>query len=147
LARRSHRANTYHRVLGALNVVTGRVIFRLADKTDVKLLCAFLHQLRQEYPQREIKINVILDNWYRVHDHPDVQKTAEKEGINLVYLPTYAPWLNAIEKLWRKAYQDVLHLHPYSDQWDELKERMRAFFEQFADGSPQLLRYVGLLPK
>jgi len=42
-----------------------------------------------------------------------VQETARQEGITLVYLPTYAPWLNPIEKLWRKAYQEVLHLHRF----------------------------------
>jgi hypothetical protein len=28
-----------------------------------------------------------------------------------VWLPTYAPWLNPIEKLWRWLRQDVLKMH------------------------------------
>lgn len=64
----------------------------------------------------------------------------------LVYLPTYAPWLNPIEKLWRKAYQEVLHLHRYSDCWEELIQRMHDFLSRYTSGSNELLRYVGLLP-
>ena len=144
LARRSHRSDIYHRILGALNAVTGQVVFRMAKKTDVPFICRFLRELRHIHPHAD-KINVILDNWYRVHDHADVQEAARQEGITLVYLPTYAPWLNPIEKLWRKAYQEVLHLHRYSDRWPELQQRMHTFLSAYSDGSTDLLRYVGLL--
>jgi len=145
LARRSYRANRYHRIIGALNAVTGQVTYRMAARTDVPLICRFLRSLRLQYSEAE-RIYVVMDNWYNVHNHADVQQTASEEGIELVYLPTYAPWLNPIEKLWRKAYQEVLHLHRYSDRWSELKDQMAAFLDQFSGGSPHLLRYVGLLP-
>jgi hypothetical protein len=64
--------------------------------------------------------------------------------IHLIWLPTYAPWTNPIEKLWRCLKQDVLHLHRYQDDWQGLRARVDAFFAQFATGSPDLLRYVGL---
>lgn len=145
LACRSHSSNVYHRVLGALNAATGEIVFRMARKTDVPFICRFLRHLRQIDPDVE-GIIVILDNWYNVHDHPDVQETARQEGITLLYLPTYAPWLNPIEKLWRKAYQEVLHLHRYSDRWSELKQRMHAFLSAYCEPSSELLHYVGLLP-
>lgn len=144
LARRSHRANQYHRIIGALNVVTGQVTYRMARRTDVPFICRFLRLLRLQYPDAD-RIYVVLDNWYGVHNHKDVQQTAGEEGIFLIYLPTYAPWLNPIEKVWRKAYQEVIHLHRYSDRWPELKQRMADFLDQYAVGSPRLLRYVGLL--
>ena len=62
-----------------------------------------------------------------------------------VWLPTYAPWLNPIEKLWRWLRQDVLHLHRLADDWKALRQRVRAFLDQFAQGSQRLLEYVGLL--
>lgn len=145
LARRSHRSNRYHRIIGALDVVTGQVTYRMAGRTDVLFICRFLRSLPPLHPEAE-RIYVVLDNWYNVHNHPDVQETAAEEGIVLVYLPTYAPWLNPIEKVWRKAYQEVLHLHRYSDRWPELKQRMAMFLDQYTDGSPDLLRYTGLLP-
>ena len=64
--------------------------------------------------------------------------------IQLLSLPTYASWENPIEKLWRWAKQEILHLHPFADRLDELRRQMLAFLGQFACGSQALLRYVGL---
>jgi transposase len=36
--------------------------------------------------------------------------------IVLVPLPTYAPWTNPVEKVWRKLCQEVLHLHEFVDE-------------------------------
>ncbi|MCB8937396.1 MAG: transposase [Ardenticatenaceae bacterium] len=66
--------------------------------------------------------------------------------VQLLPLPTYASWLNPIEKLWRWLKQEVLHLHRFSDDWPELREVVASFLDQFATGSDALLRYVGLLP-
>jgi hypothetical protein len=88
---------------------------------------------------------VIEDNW-NVHTHPDVQAAvAELPNMTIAWLPTYACWLNPIEKLWKWSRQIVLHRHRMSDRWPELKQRMGGFFDQFEDGSDELLRYVGLL--
>jgi len=144
-AQRSHRSNIYYRVLGALNATSGQVVFRMAKATPVAFICRFLRHLRDTHPD-VTDLNVVLDNWYHVHDHPDVQSAAAAAQITLVYLPTYAPWLNPIEKLWRKAYQEILHLHRDSDRWSELKQRMQTFLEGFNQPSPGLLCYVGLLP-
>jgi hypothetical protein len=64
--------------------------------------------------------------------------------IQLLNLPTYASWLNPIEKLWGWLKQDVLHLHCQSDDWPHLKTRVAEFLDQFMAPSPDLLRYVGL---
>ncbi len=87
---------------------------------------------------------VIEDNW-NVHTHPDVQATlAELPNVTMAWLPTYACWLNPIEKLWKCVRQTVLHRHRLSDQWPELKQLVAKFFDQFRDGSEALLHYVGL---
>ena len=62
-----------------------------------------------------------------------------------MWLPTYAPWLNPIEKLWRWLRQDQLYVHRLAQDWSVLRQRVNAFFDQFAAGSHALLRYVGLL--
>jgi hypothetical protein len=66
--------------------------------------------------------------------------------IQLVFLPTYASWLNPIEKLWRWLRQDVLHCHRYRQDWLLLKQLVLDFMAQFSSGSATLLPYVGLLP-
>ncbi len=96
------------------------------------------------YPDAE-RIYVVQDNW-SIHAHPDVlAAVAELPQIEIVWLPTYAPWLNPIEKAWRWLRQDVLKLHRLAHDWPTLRQRVTAFLAQFADGSQALLHYVGLL--
>jgi transposase len=90
------------------------------------------------------RIDVIQDNW-PVHFHPEVQAALRPTPIRLVRLPTYAPWTNPVEKVWRKLYAEVLHLHRFTDAWDELTQTVQAWLDQWTDPAPALLRYVGLL--
>jgi transposase len=78
-----------------------------------------------------------LYNW-PVHFHGYVLDTLadSKRRITLLPLPTYAPWTNPIEKVWRKFNQDLFHHHPWSAEWDRLKSCSNA--------SEDLLRYAGL---
>lgn len=88
---------------------------------------------------------MIQDNW-NIHSHPDVLASlAEHPRLLPIWLPTYAPWLNPIEKLWRWLRQDVLKLHRCVTEWEPLRQMVRDFLDQFHRGSPHLLRYVGLL--
>ena len=64
--------------------------------------------------------------------------------IQAVPLPTYASWLNPIEKLWRFLKQEVLHMHRLANDLTGLRGEIDRFLDQFALGSDQLLRYVGL---
>jgi transposase len=138
----AHRRNRCAQIAGALNVLDGKVHTLHADKITVKKLCLFLEHLAQCYPNRSI--HLIWDCWPN-HVHPTVLSTANELGIELVPLPTYSPWLNPIEKLWKKLKQDILHLHRHSDQWEVLQRRIQDYLNQFAQGSQELLRYVGLL--
>lgn len=91
------------------------------------------------------EIVIVWDNW-PVHWQVDVLTTAANLNIQLLWLPTYAPWNNPLEKLWRWLKQTVLHNHQLSECFDLLKEQARIFLNRFAHGSTELLRYVGLLP-
>ena len=83
------------------------------------------------------------DNW-PVHAHAKVLAAAAEQRVTLLWLPTYAPWLNPIEKLWRQLKQQVLRLHPCSDQWPALKQAVATFLDHAAQLSAERLRYVGL---
>jgi transposase len=144
-AQLSQASNTRRRIVGALDAVSGQVLTQEGFKIGVEKLAAFYGLMRQRYPEAQT-IYVIQDNW-PVHFHPAVRAAAEAHRIQMVALPTYAPWLNPIEKFWRKLKQEVLHLHRWSDQWDRLQERVKVFLENHAAGSAALLRYVGLLPE
>lgn len=141
-ATRSVHANTQHRLCGALDAVTGQVHWWAGDRTSVPLIRRFLTTLRQHYgPDR--RLIVVWDNWL-VHRHDEVRATAEAQQIELLFLPTYAPWLNPIEKLWRWLKQAVVHGHRFAVDWSPLKAAVAAFLQRFQAASPELLRYTGL---
>lgn len=136
--------NKQWRIIGALNALTGQVTYRDAYIIGREKVAAFYTYLVATYPQAR-RIFVVQDNW-SIHHHPDVRTACEAlPQIEPVWLPTYAPWLNPIEKLWRWVRADVLAFHRLASDWDALRARVTAFLDQFAPGSDDLLRYVGLL--
>jgi transposase len=137
----SCRPNTRHRICAGLNAVTGRVHWTAASTTTVAHLCRWLRSVRTAYPTQTVTI--VWDNW-PVHAHPRVLAEAEALQLRIRWLPTYAPWLNPIEKLWRWLKQTVLHQHRFADDWTALVDAMHAFLNRFKQPSPDLLRYVGL---
>lgn len=138
----SHSSNTRYRIAGALDTCTGQVHWHGASKVGVKALCRWLGMIRSFYGE-SLRLVVAWDNW-PVHKHETVEAAAQRNRIEFLYLPTYAPWTNPIEKLWRKMKQETLRLHRHSDDWTGLRERVAAFLNRFAAPSPDLLRYVGL---
>ena len=131
------------RLMGALNPFTGQVTYLDNYIVGRAKVIECYRQLVQTYPQAQ-RLYAIQDNW-SIHKHPEVVAALKEwPQIEPVWLPTYAPWLNPIEKLWRLLRQQVLHLHRLADNWQALRERVRRFLDQFAHGSQQLLEYVGL---
>jgi DDE superfamily endonuclease len=171
LAERSHQSDTPTRIIASLEHFSGQVVYLRASRIGVRQMVEFYQKLRQAYPDAEC-IYVVQDNW-PVHVHPDVLVALQPQTtqwlratppnwplvpsaaavrkwgqlqlpIQAVPLPTYASWLNPIEKLWRFLKQEVLHLHRLADDLLALRAEIDRFLDQFAFGSAQLLRYVGL---
>lgn len=137
--------NTQGRLVVALEVLQGKVLYLQRSHITVYVLVLFLQLVRQTFPNAKL-IYIIQDNWHNVHFHPDQLAAAETLKITLVPLPTYAPWLNPCEKLGRKLRQDVTHMHDLAPDWNGLKKAVSNFLQQFASGSIDLLKYSGLLP-
>jgi hypothetical protein len=136
--------NGLWRLVGALNPFTGQVDFLDGYVVGRAKLIAFYGQLVAAYP-RARRLYVIQDNW-SVHKHPDVLAALKAwPCVEPVWLPTYAPWLNPIEKVWRWLRQEVLKMHREAGDWAGLRQRVRTCLGQFADGCHWLLGYVGLL--
>jgi len=136
--------NRCQRIAASMDVVSGKLFSWQRRRFDRWTLIRYYQALEAAYPEAEL-IFVAQDNW-PVHFHEDVLTALATSKIVLVPLPTYAPWTNPVEKVWRKLYQEVLHLHDFVDRWDELKGEVDRWLNQFADGSTSLLRYVGLCP-
>lgn len=162
-----HTTNRVWRVVATLDARSGRVCYLQQGKITVPALVRFYQQVCQAYPQAQT-IYLVVDNW-PVHFHPDVRAALQPQWlpfpvyvpanwpstpsrqaqplnlpIQLMQLPTYASWCNPIEKLWRKLRQEELHLHRLGDDWDGLRRQVAHWLDQFAVGSQDLLRYVGL---
>jgi hypothetical protein len=141
---RAGSPNRLWRLIGALNALTGQVHYRDNYIVGREKVIEFYDQLNRSYPDAE-RLLVVQDNW-SIHRHPDVEAALGRwPRIERVWLPTYAPWLNPIEKLWRWLRQDVLKLHRLAGDWPTVRARVNGFLDQFASGSMKLLRYVGLL--
>jgi len=93
------------------------------------------------------RIYVAQDNW-SIHTHDDVLEVVDDlPRIEPVWLPTYAPWLNPIKRLWRWLKEDVLKLHRWAGDWSKLRGQANGFLNKFGEGSETLLQYVGLKGK
>lgn len=135
--------NRLWRVIGALDAHSGRVHFLDGYIVGRAVLKKMYRLLDEAYPQAR-RIYVIQDNW-AVHTHPEVLEALESyPRITPIWLPTYAPWPNPIEKLWRWLRQDVLKLHRLAHDFALLRGRVNQFLAQFSRGSQTLLHYVGL---
>jgi transposase len=144
LARLGYRPNTKRRISGSLNALTGQFHAQHRARFGLVQLRGYYQQLEAAYPAAE-RIYLVQDNW-PVHYHPDLLAYCRTSRITPLWLPTYAPWTNPTEKVWRWLKQDVLHLHDFADDWAGLQEQVVAWFSQWQHPSPALLHYVGLSP-
>jgi transposase len=139
--------NQQWRTIGVLNALTGQVNYLDGYIVGRQQVSQFYGLLNRAYPKTVELIYVIQDNW-NIHTHPDVLTALEDyPRIKPVWLPTYAPWLNPIEKLWRWLRHDILKMHRWVEDWPQVRHRVHEFLNQFAHGSAALLRYVGLKGK
>lgn len=144
LARSGYKANRKRRIAACLNPQTGELFAQQRSRFTVQALLKFYQSLEAAYPDYQ-RIFIVLDNW-PVHFHPTISLALQKSRIVLLRLPTYAPWTNPIEQVWRKLQHDLLHLHRFEDDWLGLQAAVQLWLDQWHKPSPELLRYVGLTP-
>jgi transposase len=143
-ADQGHGNNSKRRVIASLDVRTGRLITRQRSSTGRDVLIRYFREVESHYPEAET-VTIALDNW-PVHFHEDVMTALAGTKVKLLRRPTYAPWTNPVEKVWRWLYATILHPHEFRDDWSGWKEKVTAWLGRWADGSLELLHYVGLNP-
>jgi transposase len=102
-----------HNVLGAFDAVTHRLI-RVTNQGSINAesVCALLRSVAGAAVG--LPITMVLDN-ARYQKCVVVQSLAESLGIELLYLPSYSPNLNLIERLWRFVRKQSLDSTYYED--------------------------------
>jgi DDE superfamily endonuclease len=141
-AEQGHRSNSKRRVVGALDACSGRLHYWQGSRAGQKELRRFFAHLSEAYSGAD-RIYVALDNW-PVHFLPDVLDSLVGTPVQLLRLPTYAPWTNPVEKVWRKLKQELLHQHDYRDDWTGLQSAVEQWLQRSALDPDGLRRYTGL---
>jgi transposase len=84
-------------LFAALNVLDGAVITQCKPRHRHQEFLAFLNHLDHAVPA-ELELHLIADN-YATHKHPRVKAwLARHARFHLLYTPTYANWLNQVER-------------------------------------------------
>ena len=107
-----HKAITNHEhyVAGALHAHTGRLFWAEHHRKNSVLFLKLLEHLRRQY-RRAKRIVLILDN-YCIHTSRATERWLEKNPkFVLLFQPTYYPWVNVIERLWKAMHDTVTRNH------------------------------------
>lgn len=88
------RAQGVRQLLGALDLASGKIYWRIRRRKRWQEFLAFLTTLRARWPDQTLYI--VLDN-YSPHKRKEVRHWCADHDVELVFLPTYTSWLNWIE--------------------------------------------------
>jgi len=85
-------------------------------------------------------IYIILDN-ARYHYSKEVKAFSKGNKIKLVFLPTYSPNLNLIERLWKFFKKKVLY-NSYYEDIDSFRKACVKFFNNIEQHSDEIARFM-----
>ena len=123
-----------YNVLGAINAVTHQLITVCNDTyINACSVCELLNKIRETVGDA-IPITLVLDN-ARYQRCTLVAELAVKLKIELLFLPSYSPNLNLIERLWNRVKKDCLNCKYYEN------------FEKFKDAINQSLLKVSQIDR
>jgi transposase len=120
---------------GAMNAETLEVTLIESETVDDDSTLQLLEMLEQKYGLAAA-IYVILDN-AKYHYSKKVQKYLETSRIQLVFLPSYSPNLNLIERLWKFFKKKVLY-NTYYEKLEDFRQACINFFRNIGDYQKEL---------
>ena len=124
-------------VLGALNAVTSELTTVCNDTyITAQQVCQLIDKLVAQ--NATLPITLILDN-ARYQHCVLVKEHAARLGVELLYLPTYSPNLNLIERFWRYVKKECLYGKYYA-AFKEFKEAISTCIEQAPIRHPEKLQ-------
>lgn len=132
---------------GAIDYVSGQTLHRIEEHKNSAGFCAFLEHFMQTVTQspdyHRQKIVLIVDN-FRIHHSKKTLAFLEQYADQLVLfaLPTYSPWLNLIERLWKHLRRKVTHNH-FFQSIAQLVEAVRSFLDALNQARSLALSIIG----
>lgn len=115
--------------LGAANWHTGETVVLLRRRKRRREVAELLQALVDKHPRERVYVA-----WDNAGTHQDDEVEAVLRGaagrLVLLYLPTYSPWLNPIEMLWRQFRREVTHCELFANI-QALLAATRDFFDRY----------------
>jgi putative transposase len=97
-----------HYGIGAVNYHTGETVVLIRRRKRCKEIAELLASLLDKHPKETIYVAWDNASTHQDNEVDDVVRGAAGRLV-LLYLPTYSPWLNPIEMLWRHFRREVTH--------------------------------------
>jgi len=132
---------------GAVNYRSGRNLYRIEEHKNSAGFCAFVEQFMQTVTQSPDyagqKIVLVVDNFI-IHHSQKTLKFLEPYADQLILfaLPTYSPWLNLIELLWKHLRRKVTHNHLFQTI-SKLVQAVRSFLNALNQNPTLTLSVIG----
>jgi transposase len=112
-----------YNVLGAIDVFSQDLVTVTNDKyINSDSICELLRKIFNSYNYLGIPITLVLDN-AKYQRCQKVFDYAHEMGVELLFLPTYSPNLNLIERLWKFVKKKCLYAKHY-DNFKDFKENI-----------------------
>ncbi|WP_457105683.1 IS630 family transposase [Methylobacterium sp. P5_C11] len=115
--------------LGAVSWHSGETVVLTRPHKRRREVAELLEAILAKHPTETVYVA-----WDNASTHEDDEVEAVLRGaagrLVLLYLPTYSPWLNPIEMLWRQFRREVTHCELFASI-DALVEAARAFFDRY----------------
>ena len=130
----TNSGRVHYNVIGVYCAQTHESFFiQTPDNINSATVIELLKIIQKNHPA-SAKVYVILDN-ARHHHAMNVKAYCESAGITLVFLPTYSPNLNVIERLWKLMRKKVFKDHYYAtlDQFVAAIKDFLAHLERYMD--------------
>jgi transposase len=130
-----------HYGLGAVNYHTGETVVLIRKHKRRQEIAELLQALLEKHPTGTVF--VAWDNFV-AHQDGEVEAVLRSVAGRLVllYLPTYSPWLNPIEMLWRHFRREVTHCELF-ESVKVLIEASYDFFNRFNRTPEKVLSIIG----
>lgn len=116
-------------IAGALNAHTGQIVWVDGGSKSSVLFIELLEALAAGHEGKRLVL--IVDN-YIIHKSKQTKKwLAAHPKVELVFQPTYSPWVNRIERLWKALHDTVTRNHRWSSI-DALMDVVRRYLDAAA---------------
>ena len=116
-------------LFAALDIATGQVMAQCRKRHRHEEFLAFLRMIEREVPA-ELDIHLVLDN-YATHKHAKVRRwLAARPRYHLHFTPTYASWLNQVERWFGVLSQRAIKRGSFRSVPD-LVSKIQAFIDSY----------------